>query len=32
MISPILANLYESILEKKISTWVESNIGKRAKG
>jgi hypothetical protein len=31
MISPILAKLYGSILEKKINTWLESN-GKRAKG
>jgi hypothetical protein len=31
MISPILAKLYGSILEKKISIWLESH-GKRAKG
>jgi hypothetical protein len=31
MISPILAKLYEIILEKKISLWLESH-GKRAKG
>jgi hypothetical protein len=31
MISPILAKLYGSILEKKIDTWLESH-GKRARG
>jgi hypothetical protein len=31
MISPILAKLYGSILEKKINIWLESH-GKRAKG
>jgi hypothetical protein len=31
MISPILSKLYGSILEKKISIWLESH-GKRAKG
>jgi hypothetical protein len=31
MISPILAKLYEIVLEKKISIWLESH-GKRAKG
>jgi hypothetical protein len=31
MIIPILAKLYISIFENKISTWIESN-GKRAKG
>jgi hypothetical protein len=31
MISPILAKLYGSILEKKIDTWIESH-GKRARG
>jgi hypothetical protein len=31
MISPILAKLYRSILEKKIDTWLESH-GKIARG
>jgi hypothetical protein len=31
MLSPILAKLYGSILEKKINTWLESH-GKRARG
>jgi hypothetical protein len=31
MISPILAKLYEIILENKISLWLEIH-GKRAKG
>jgi hypothetical protein len=31
MISPILAKLYKSILEKKIGTWLQSH-GKRARG